>query len=53
MSARYDPSGLGETEGVKQTETTLTVWLEDAAQVLSNLTDGPQLVVASSMGGWV
>ncbi|XP_047500905.1 palmitoyl-protein thioesterase ABHD10, mitochondrial-like [Penaeus chinensis] len=50
---RYDPSGLGETKGVKQSETNLTVWLEDAAQVLSNLTDGPQLVVASSMGGWI
>ena len=35
------------------TQVTFSHWLEDAKNVLLRATDGPQLVVASSMGGWV
>ncbi|KAG0729421.1 Mycophenolic acid acyl-glucuronide esterase, mitochondrial [Chionoecetes opilio] len=42
---RYDPSGLGESEGVKKTETRFSLWLEDAQEMLLNATDGPQIVV--------
>ena len=28
-------------------------WAEDAAEVISALTDGPQILVGSSMGGWI
>ena len=28
-------------------------WADDAAQILQRLTDGPQIVIGSSMGGWI
>ena len=28
-------------------------WAEDAAAIISGLTDGPQILVGSSMGGWI
>ncbi|XP_045596027.1 palmitoyl-protein thioesterase ABHD10, mitochondrial [Procambarus clarkii] len=50
---RYDPSGLGKSEGIKMTETTMSLWLEDATEMLLKMTDGPQIVLASSMGCWI
>ncbi|KAK8743015.1 hypothetical protein OTU49_001489 [Cherax quadricarinatus] len=50
---RYDPSGLGKSEGVKMTETTMSLWLEDATEMLLKMTDGAQIVIASSMGCWI
>ncbi|KAK7076410.1 Mycophenolic acid acyl-glucuronide esterase, mitochondrial [Halocaridina rubra] len=50
---RYDPSGLGESEGVHVTETLFSMWVQDAKEILLRATDGPQLVVGSSMGGWI
>lgn len=51
--SRYDPSGLGDSKGVKLTETKFSLWLEDAREMLLKVTDGPQIVVCSSMGCWV
>lgn len=53
VHSRYDPSGLGESEGVKLTDTRFSLWLEDAREMLVNVADGPQIVVCSSMGCWV
>lgn len=50
---RYDPSGLGESKGVHPIETTMSLWLEDATEMLLKVTDGPQIVIASSMGCWL
>lgn len=50
---RYDPSGLGESEGVPITETRLSLWLEDATEMLLKMSHGPQVVIASSMGCWI
>ncbi|XP_068208762.1 palmitoyl-protein thioesterase ABHD10, mitochondrial-like [Palaemon carinicauda] len=50
---RYDPSGLGESEGVEVTQVTFHHWVQDATEILQRVTEGPQLVVGSSMGGWI
>lgn len=49
----YDPSGLGESEGVSLTDTKFSLWLEDAKEMLLKVTDSPQIVVCSSMGCWL
>lgn len=48
----FDYSGHGESYG-KFTEGTLGLWLEEALFAVEQLTSGPQVVVGSSMGGWV
>ena len=53
LNSRYDPSGLGESEGVNKTEARFCLWLDDAKEMLLNVTDGPQIVICSSMGCWV
>lgn len=51
---RYDPTALGESDGlVERKDARFAHWLLDAEEVLLKLTDGPQLVIGSSMGGWV
>ncbi len=49
---RFDYRGHGASEG-KFTDGTIGTWLADALAVLDNLTEGPQVIVGSSMGGWI
>ncbi|XP_076048079.1 palmitoyl-protein thioesterase ABHD10, mitochondrial-like isoform X2 [Oratosquilla oratoria] len=51
---RYDATGLGESANeVQLAEGRFTHWLEDAEHMLLNHTEGPQLVIGSSMGAWI
>lgn len=49
---RFDCRGHGQSSGVFE-DTVLSQWADDAALVIDNLTEGPQIVVGSSMGGWL
>ena len=49
---RFDYSGHGQSSGAFQ-DGCIGDWAEDAAAAVSALTDGPQVLVGSSMGGWI
>jgi pimeloyl-ACP methyl ester carboxylesterase len=49
---RLDYSGTGSSPG-SFAEGTLARWIDDAASALDQLTDGPLILVGSSMGGWI
>lgn len=49
---RFDYSGTGSSSGEFE-EGTLGLWLEDALAAIDQLTEGPLLLVGSSMGGWI
>ncbi|MFL6830793.1 MAG: alpha/beta fold hydrolase [Sphingomicrobium sp.] len=49
---RLDYSGTGSSAG-RFEEGTLALWLEEALAALDELTDGPLILVGSSMGGWL
>ena len=49
---RFDYSGHG-TSGGKFVDGTIGRWLEESAAVFSAFCEGPQVVIGSSMGGWV
>ncbi len=49
---RFDYSGHGESEGLF-TDGAISAWAADALSVLDELTSGPQILIGSSMGGWV
>lgn len=49
---RFDYRGHGVSSGHFR-QCTLSTWLQDAQDVLDNLTQGPQILVGSSMGGWL
>ncbi|HEX6860000.1 MAG TPA: alpha/beta hydrolase [Caulobacteraceae bacterium] len=49
---RFDYSGHGESEGAFR-EQTITRWRADALRVIEALTEGPLVLVGSSMGGWI
>ena len=49
---RFDYSGTGSSAG-KLEDGTLALWLEEALAALDQLTEGPVIVVGSSMGGWI
>jgi len=48
---RFDYSGHGQSSG-RFEEGAIGDWAEDAAEIVSALTEGPVLPVGSSMGGW-
>ncbi|MEO1405710.1 MAG: alpha/beta hydrolase [Pseudomonadota bacterium] len=48
----FDYSGHGESDGAF-VDGTISAWREDTLAVLDALTDGPQILVGSSMGGWM
>jgi len=49
---RFDYTGHGQSSGAFE-DGCIGDWLRDAADVLANLTKGPQVLVGSSMGGWI
>jgi len=49
---RFDYQGHGESEGRFQ-DGTIGLWRADALVVIDELTEGPLLLVGSSMGGWL
>jgi pimeloyl-ACP methyl ester carboxylesterase len=49
---RFDYSGHGKSSGTFD-EGAIGDWFEDALAVIEALTDGPQVLVGSSMGGWI
>ncbi|RKF16453.1 alpha/beta hydrolase [Roseovarius spongiae] len=49
---RFDYSGHGASSG-EFTEGCIGDWAEDAAAAINTLTQGPQILVGSSMGGWI
>lgn len=50
--ARFDYSGHGQSGG-EFTEATIGLWLADTSGIFERLTQGPQIVIGSSMGGWI
>ncbi len=49
---RFDYSGHGESDG-EFTEGTIGRWLEESLAIYAHFTEGPQIVIGSSMGGWL
>lgn len=49
---RFDYSGHGASGG-QFADSTIGQWAQEALAVLDQLTEGPQLLVGSSMGGWL
>ncbi|MEO7240679.1 MAG: alpha/beta fold hydrolase [Sphingomicrobium sp.] len=49
---RFDYSGTGESPG-SFADGTLAGWIDQAAAAVDRLTEGPLIVVGSSMGGWI
>jgi len=49
---RFDYFGHGESSGAFE-DGTIGRWADDAVCVLDQVTEGPQVLVGSSMGGWI
>ncbi|MXW87927.1 MAG: alpha/beta hydrolase [Boseongicola sp. SB0667_bin_21] len=49
---RFDYSGHGESSG-DFLDGTIGDWASDAAAIVNVLAEGPQILVGSSMGGWI
>ncbi|HWK44809.1 MAG TPA: alpha/beta hydrolase [Stellaceae bacterium] len=49
---RFDYQGHGQSSG-RFEDGTIGMWTADALAVLDALTEGPQLLIGSSMGGWI
>ncbi|MBL8661133.1 MAG: alpha/beta hydrolase [Rhodospirillales bacterium] len=49
---RFDYLGHGASSG-RFVDGTIGRWAEDAVAVIDALTDGPQILVGSSLGGWI
>ncbi|OPZ00796.1 alpha/beta hydrolase [Bradyrhizobium sacchari] len=49
---RFDYSGHGESSG-DFANGTIGSWLEDSVAVFERFCDGPQILIGSSMGGWM
>src|SRR5438552_12568023 len=49
---RFDYSGHGESGG-EFTDGTIGRWLEESVAVFQRFCEGPQVVIGSSMGGWI
>lgn len=49
---RFDYTGHGQSSG-EFVEGTIGAWADDAAEIIAARTEGPQILVGSSMGGWI
>ena len=49
---RFDYRGHGQSSGAFR-DGTIGAWRDDALAALDHLTDGPQILIGSSMGGWL
>ena len=49
---RFDYTGHGQSSG-RFEEGAIGDWARDAGDALAHLTEGPQILVGSSMGGWI
>ena len=49
---RFDYTGHGRSSG-RFVDGCIGDWSKDAIDAVSNLTDGPQVLIGSSMGGWI
>ena len=49
---RFDYSGHGESGGAFE-DGSIGDWFADASAAISALTEGPQILIGSSMGGWI
>ena len=49
---RFDYAGHGESGG-RFEDGTISSWLEDALAIVAHASAGPQILVGSSMGGWL
>ena len=49
---RFDCRGHGKSEG-KFEEFTMSDWRRDLLEIIDNLARGPQILIGSSMGGWL
>lgn len=49
---RFDLFGHGKSSGAVE-DGTIGRWADDAESVISELTEGPQILVGSSLGGWI
>lgn len=51
-AVRFDYSGHGESSG-DFADGTIGRWLEDSVAVVERFCEGPQILIGSSMGGWM
>ncbi len=49
---RFDYRGHGQSEG-RFEDATISDWLQDSLDLIDQLTQGPLILVGSSMGGWL
>jgi len=49
---RFDYSGHGESEG-RFEDGTISLWLQESLAMIRAQTQGPQILIGSSMGGWI
>jgi len=49
---RFDYTGHGQSSGAFK-DGTISTWCDDAVFAIEQLSEGPQVLVGSSMGGWI
>ena len=49
---RFDYRGHGASSGIFE-DTSISDWLDDTKRIVTGLTSGPQILVGSSLGGWI